>query len=698
MRDDFTIKIALIGTPNVGKTSLFNCLTNSQNLIGNWEGVTVDIANAYYEFIGNKIIVSDLPGVYSLIVSDNISKEEKLTCDYLEQQKDNIILINVISLENITRDLYLTLQLLEQNYNLIIAINNNNQSLANNLANKLKKLFCCKVICCSAVNNLGLDQLNNAIINYIKNTEDPKVYNYYIPEPILNQLYQHGVPVGLLIRYLEGDNIANIELQKYNINYGTLLLTNNCLTTNQSDVFFAKQRHDFISKYFIQPDYINKKSRLIELFDSIVLHQYLGLPIFLMVIYSLFFIVSTIIYLTQTYFIIAFERHIINFATYILTFFNAPEWLLVICNNGLIVGLITVLNFIPSLFIMHVGLFILENSGYIARVVFLIDRLMGMLGLPGKSLISMVIGFSCNVSAILSTRSIEKSRDRIITILMTPFMSCNARLAIYSIFATAFFTSQYSSNIIFCLYIVGIVSAIITGWLLQKTLSGSRANLIMHLPSYKMPNMLIILRRASSRVKSFLVNSSIAIIGTCIAVSSLKSLNLLQYNFMEHSWFKGVMAFFKPMGISIDNWQAVAGLFSGLVAKEAIIGSLNAFYHTDGQEIYGVLYAKFGCPQAAFAYLLFVLLCFPCISVIASISKELNTKWAAFSVVWTTTLAYIVAIIYYQCATFRQHPQYSIEVLLITTIVIFFILAILKILFKFAKKIQNHNVIPIVLN
>lgn len=697
-QQDVTIKIALVGAPNVGKTSLFNCLTNSQNLIGNWEGVTVNIASGCYEFADNKIIVDDLPGIYSLIVSNNISTEEKLACDYLEQRKEDIILINVINLENITKDLYLTLQLLEQDYKLIIALNNNH-AVTNNLANKLNKLFNCPLIYCNAANKFGLDQLNNAIVNYKKNNKHQKVYNYYIPETILNQLSSHSVPMGLLIRYLEGDNIASIELQKYNVNYDALILNNDCLSTKQTDVFFATQRHDFIKKYFIKREYINKKSKFLEIFDSIVLHKYLGLPIFLFIIYSLFFIVSKIIYLTQTYFITVFEGQMVNYITYILKILHTPDWVLEIFNNGLMVGLSTLLNFVPSLFIMHIGLFILENSGYVARAIFLIDKLMGMLGLPGKSLISMVIGFSCNVSAILSTRSIEKSRDRIITILMTPFMSCNARLAVYSIFATAFFSSTHSGNIIFCLYIIGIVSAIITGWILQKTLAGSRSNLIMHLPSYKIPNIFIILRKASNRVKSFLVNSSLAIIGTCVAISCLKPLNLLKYNnLIQYNWFKALMAFFKPMGITVDNWQAVAGLFSGLVAKETIIGSLNAFYHTEGQEICGILYAKFVSPQAAFAYLLFVLLCFPCVSVIASISKELNNKWAAFSVVWTTMIAYIVAVVYYQLATFNQHPKYSIEVLLSIAVVISLMLIIIKFLFKFAKKIQNHNVIPIILN
>ena len=281
---------------------------------------------------------------------------------------------------------------------------------------------------------------------------------------------------------------------------------------------------------------------------------------------------------------------------------------------------------------------------------------------------------------------------------MTPFMSCNARLVVYSIFATAFFTSHNNSNVIFYLYIIGILSAIVTGFLLQKTLSGARTNLIMHLPAYKIPSIVAIIRRAINRVKSFLINSSSAIIGTCTVISVLRAFNLLQSNLIENSWFKSIMMVFKPMGISLENWQAVAGLLSGFVAKEAIISSLNAFYHTNGQEIHGVLHTKFGCSEAAFAYLLFILLCFPCVSVITSIAKELNTKWAIFSAIWTTTVGYMVAVIYYQIATFKQHPQYSIEILLMMVVTILCMLSIIKIMFRSAQKIKDNSIIPITLN
>lgn len=677
-------KIVLIGVPNVGKTSLFNALTGSQNLVGNWDGVTVDLATGSFDYLDTTLTIIDLPGCYSLICSEYMAADEQLVCRYLHdlKQENQVIYINVISLDNLSRDLYLSLQLLEQHYKLLIVINISDNK-DHGIALKLKHLLQCQVICCNANNGFGIENLKKAILTQDENIINTPIYYNYIPQGIIQEFNTYPVTNGLLIRYLEGDILAKEVLKRQNVNVS---LVNNCVAINQWDVFFARQRHEFIKKHFVKS---NKKNNLL---DQIMLHKYFGLPIFGIIIYLMFLLIINIINYSQYYCDLLINNNIIQPISNGLVNLNFPKWLLAIFNDGIAVGLITIINFIPALLVMHMCLFILENSGYIARIMVLIDKLMGFLGLSGKSLVPMIIGFSCNVPAIISARTIDQKRDRIITILMTPFMSCNARLAVYSIFATAFFNSN-SVNIIFYLYIIGILSAIVTGLLLQTILPGSRSNLIINLPEYKLPSLLIIIKKSINRVKRFLTDASVSVIGACILISGLKFFNLLNYNL-----FKYIAIIFKPMGITENNWQALASLFSGIIAKEAIIGSLNSFYHINGTEIYGTICSKFGSQEAAFAYLLFILLCFPCVSVITSIAKELNTKWAIFSAIWSTSMAYVVSVFYYQIATFNQHAEYSVKLLSIMMVLILSVFIIIKILFKFNNNQSKFNAeIPIVL-
>ena len=704
------IQITLIGTPNAGKTSLFNYLTDEHNLIGNWDGVTLDLAKSSFNYLGNLIKVNDLPGCYSLVASKQMSLEEKLVCEYVNELREDVF-INVISIENLNRDLYVTLQLLEQNCNMLIVLNthiNKNDQYCykdqQKLVVYLKNTLGCQVVCCNVVTGFGILELKKSILeqaNCVNNKQnDFLTLQKYISPQTLENLYKHigsGLfdSVGKLIRFLEGDVIVN-GLQK---NVDLSLIADPCHSScnQQWDVFFASKRHEFIKKNFIidhNNSSIIKKTKFVDILDKITLHQYFGLPVFCAVIYLMFFCVTEIGNLTQNLVTALTTKGFVNPINQWLNLFDCPGWLLGIFNDGIAIGVSTLCNFIPILLVMHICLFVLENSGYIARAVFLIDRLMGFLGLSGKSLIPMIIGFGCNVPAIVGARVIEQKRDKIITILMTPFMSCNARLVTYSVFAMAFFES-HQGNIIFYLYGVGIISAILTGFLLQKILSGSRTKLIMELPKYSIPSLNSIFKKSIYRVKKFLTDSGLLVISICTIIAGLKNIHFSQCDLLNCIVFKYVMLFFKPMGILADNWPAVAGLFSGLIAKEVIIGSLNSFYHTNNQEIFGVLYTQFGGYKAAFAYLLFVLLSFPCVSVVTSIAKELDTRWAIFSVIWTTGLAYVVSVFYYQIATFNEHPIYSTKLLLLIASVLLATLITIKMIIRSNKR-HDAKMIPIV--
>ena len=708
--------VTLIGTPNVGKTSLFNYLTGEENLVANWDGVTTGLAKSTFKHLENVITINDLPGCYSLVITEQMSLEEKFVCEYINNYSQKDLFINLISIDNLSRDLYITLQLLEQGCDLIIVLNIHDSEINNDfykkyqyLVTQLQNTLDCYVVCGNVITGFGMNDLKNIILNRLNNfiPKQPNilVLQKYIPFEILKNLQQYvetrsASSIGELIRFLEGD-ITKKDLQE-NIKMLSLVEPDSCSNLQQWDVFLASKRHNFIKNNFtakLKKQYKFNVTYIARAIDNIALHKYFGLPIFCTVIYLMFFCVIQVGSFAQNYFDLIATTFFINPINSLLKLLFLPNWLLSILNDGLLVGMATLFKFIPILFFMHACLFVLENSGYIARAVFLVDRLMRFLGLSGKSLIPMIIGFGCNVPAILGARVIEQRRDRIITILMTPFMSCNARLVTYSVFATAFFSSN-QGNIIFYLYVIGIISAICTGFLLQHILSGSTSNLIMELPNYSIPSLKLIFRKSFYKVKRFLKDSSLIIILVCIVIAGSKNINFLNNNVLNHVFFKYVMPIFKPMGIVENNWPAVVGLFSGLMAKEVIIGSLNAFYNSNNQNmLVGSLSAQFGNYKAAFAYLLFVLLSFPCVSVIAAIARELNAKWAIFCIIWTTVLAYVVAVFYYQIATFHEHQIDSIK--LLSQIVAFLLITLLIIKIKtnhFKAKLSYKKNIPLIIN
>jgi len=343
-----------------------------------------------------------------------------------------------------------------------------------------------------------------------------------------------------------------------------------------------------------------------------------------------------------------------------LKYLHAPAWLIALIANGVGKGISTVLTFIPVIGALFLGLAFLEDSGYMARAAFIMDRFMRALGLPGKSFVPMIVGFGCNVPAVMAARTLENPRDRLLTVMMTPFMSCGARLAIYAVFITAFFPHG-GQNIVFGLYLFGIAMAVLTGWCLRHTvLKGKPAPLVMELPSYHVPKLNSLLRHAGQRLKGFVWRAGKLIVLICIILGVLNSLNIdgtlnsgegSQYSLLSYLG-RMMTPLFAPMGIHADNWPATVGLVTGILAKEVVVGTLNTLYAQVGQmgasSVYGVMAAYFQNNVSAVAYLLFVLLYFPCVSTVAVMWREVGYRWALFSVLWTTTLAYTVAVIFYQ--------------------------------------------------
>lgn len=720
------LTIGLVGNPNCGKTTIFNALTGSRQRIGNWPGVTVERKNGFFTEKECTVEVVDLPGTYSLtVVSDSASIDERIACEYIASRQMDLV-INILDASNLERNLYLTLQLIEMGVPMIIAVNMMDVARQRNMQIALKLLekeLGCSVVSLEAHKGKGLKELKQIIIKHEQSLVSNPVKNNIVKSlPIVEQaiadLTLKTNSDFLALRLLEDDAFAQGQVASEVRSAVKVWQDRIRVETGEDiDILFADARYRLIQKIMSQcvTKEVSNKKTLTSRIDSVVLNRVLGLPIFLGVMYLMFFFAINIGGAFQDFFDISSDTIFVGGLDYLLSHWGMPNWLTVLIANGIGKGINTTITFIPVIGAMFLFLAFLEDSGYMARAAFVVDRFMRMLGLPGKSFVPMVVGFGCNVPGVMSARTLENKRDRILTVMMSPFMSCGARLAIYAVFTAAFFPVG-GQNIIFALYLIGILMAMLTGFLLRKTvLRGDPAPLVMELPPYHMPHVKTLMLHAWQRLKGFVLRAGKLIIPICILIGALNSLNMnglinggegdaQSLLSMVGQWFTPLFA---PMGIHQDNWPATVGLVTGVLAKEVVVGSLNTLYsqlghfasiqaeaysfwgglqealasipanlaqlgsslsnpvlakapvHTLSQSVYGLMYQRFDGQIGAIAYLLFVLLYFPCISTTAAMLREVNRIWTVFSVFWTTGIAYCVAVAFYQAATFMRHPLSS---------------------------------------
>ena len=753
------VNIGLIGNPNSGKTTLFNRLTGSKQRVGNWPGVTVERKQGQFSYDGTDFNVVDLPGLYSLIVSSEQSEaniDEQITRQYLEAQEYDLI-INVLDSTNLQRDLYLSLQLIELGIPVLIVCNlidlAEKQGLTINIAELAKQLKC-PVIAIDAQHGKGIEKLKQKLFIFDDDYEVPAPLWLSELDPVTWSAAIHlmyaleestlldEAEVNILSRFaVEGDVLAQQKVHKLS---GITIYSG-----EQHDINFATARHQFISELLDKAcQYkLKLKPSLTNKLDKIVLNRVLGLPIFLSIIYAMFVFALTISGAFQDFFDLGSQAIFINGVRAFLTNQHAPEWLIALLANGVGQGINTTITFVPVIGGMYLFLSLLEGSGYMARAAFVMDRFMRALGLPGKAFAPLIIGFGCNVPAVLATRTLGNRTERIVTSMMSPFMSCGARLAIFTAFVAAFFP-QGGHNIVFLLYIIGILAALLTGVLLKHTFVKAEGSLlVMELPDYRWPSLANSLRHASYRLRRFIWRAAKYIIPLCVVFGSLNSLGTDGTYYATGSNPKSVLAAvgqtvtpaLKPMGIAEENWPATLGLMSGVIAKEVVIGTLNSLYHQQQisenidqtKEIeqfsllgelqnaanvtwYNILaipnnlfnpitsYAQvtdvgkdnrgissyFSQPAAVFAYLLFVLLYVPCVSTMGAISQELSGRWALFSMVWSTSLAYFLAVLCYQFGTFSVAPMQHFKTISISLLVWAIFLAVM---FYSARRLNNEK-------
>ncbi|EDT72088.1 dihydrofolate reductase [Clostridium perfringens D str. JGS1721] len=660
------LTIALAGNPNCGKTSLFNLLTKSRQHIGNWPGVTVEKKEGTLKFKGESYKVIDLPGTYSL---GAYSEDEIVARNYILKDKPDVV-INVVDATNLERNLYLTTQLIEMGANVVIALNMIDQAEALNIeidTNKLSKRLGVPIIKTSALKNRGIEELIETSI-YSKKNE--KLININYGEDIENEIknlsslletYKNKLefPVNwTALKLLENDEYIKDKIKQLNAPsiFNKLEESNKTIEKNigfEADMSIVDKRYSFISS--ITEDVIKKPSEkqvtTTEKIDKIVTNKYLGIPIFALIMYCLYELTFIIGAGIQEWFgdLIAKAGVIVSewFSN-----MGAPELLVGFIDKGLFGGVGAVLSFLPLIMVMYFLLGLLEDSGYMARAAYVMDRLMRGLGLHGKTFVSMIVSVGCNVPGIMSTRTLENKKDRMIAILINPFISCGARMPIYAVFVEAFFPT-HQGLVLFSLYVLGIIVALISGKIFSKTLfKGESSYFVMELPAYRMPSIKNVFLLMWEKAGAFFKKAGMIIFPMMIVLWALSVLPLGVEPNSEHSILGMIGSFVAPLFViaGYGTWQAGVSLITGILAKESVVATMGMVYAgvEEGEALINVIQQVF-TPLSAISFLVMTLLYTPCLAALGAIKRETNSmKWTIFSAVYTFVIALVLSTLVYQ--------------------------------------------------
>jgi len=590
--------ISLIGNPNCGKTTVFNALTGSRQRVGNWPGVTVDKKTGNFSYDGHDIEVVDLPGIYSVTPTSVSGEDEVVARNYLLSGEAQVV-VNIIDASNLERNLYLTSQLIEMGVPVLVVVNMLDIAKQHKIKLDLKALenqLGCPVVGLIANRNKGVDELKKALVSFLDKPVMTKLsvhYNEVIEKAVAEisaklslgeksrwfavQLLEHTPGIESLFEEEKLKDVLKIveETDKH--------------FEGNTDIEITNARYQLVSdiaeKVIVREGSVG--ATLTDRIDRIILNRWMGLPIFLLIMYVTFLFTQNFGAVFIDFFDILVGGIFVEGLGQLLASWGTPEWLTVFLSNGIGGGLQTISTFIPVVFFMFLFLAILEESGYMARAAFVMDRLMRALGLPGKAFVPLLVGFGCNVPAIMATRTMDRASDRIITVMMTPFMSCGARLPVYVLFATAFWPTN-GQNLVFGLYLIGIAAATLTGYLLKRTaLPGAAGAFVMEMPPYHIPTLKGVMIRTWDRVRTFMFRAGkvIVVIVACLAfLNSMGTDGTFGNEDSEKSVLseigKTIVPVFEPMGIQEENWPAAVGVFTGIFAKEAVVGTLNSLYDT----------------------------------------------------------------------------------------------------------------------
>lgn len=721
-------QILTVGNPNSGKTTLFNGLTGSKQQVGNWAGVTVEKKTGRYTHSGDEFILTDLPGIYALDSgNDSNSIDESIASRAVLTHPADLI-INVVDVTCLERSLYMTLQLRELGRPMIVVLNKmdalkrERQSLD---IQQLEKVLGCPVFMLSATSKEQVsrfkEKLHKVLLQGVALKELLLDYGSAFEQSIgkLATIFQHKqvAPRALAIRALENDLLVINGLPEVQ---RELIQKEQLQSGLDIDLHVADTKYTFL---YEQCQQIRKtEGKLSHSFtqkaDKLILNKWVGVPFFFVVMYLMFMFSINIGSAFIDFFDIGVGALLVDGGHHLLDD-HLPIWLVTLLADGLGGGIQTVATFIPVIACLYLFLAVLESSGYMSRAAFVLDKVMQKIGLPGKAFVPLVLGFGCNVPAIMATRTLDQERERKLAASMAPFMSCGARLPVYALFAAAFFPES-GQNVVFALYLLGILAAVFTGLVLKHTLyPGSSDSLVMEMPDYEIPTVQNVMIKTWQKLKRFVLGAGKTIVIVVMILSFLNSVgtdgsfgNEDSDNSVLSKVAQVVTPVFAPIGINQDNWPATVGIITGIFAKEAVVGTLNNLYTSaEGDEseydlmaslqeavmsipenltglsfsdplgievgdltdssavaeeqavdasIFGNLKQHFVTGHAAFAYLIFILLYTPCVAAMGAYVREFGANYARFIAVWTMGLAYGGAALYYQATRITETPVESL--------------------------------------
>ena len=661
--DDTVLTYALVGNQNSGKTTLFNQLTGANQHVGNFPGVTVDRKDGVIKGHKNTLI-TDLPGIYSM---SPYSSEEIVSRSFVLDEKPRAI-INIVDATNIERNLYLTIQLLEMNIPMVVALNIMDELTANGGAvdiNTLENLLGVPVVPISAAKNQGVDELVEHAIHVAHYQETPMRQDFCSPDEqggavhrclhavrhLIEQKAQSaGLPVCFAAsKVVEGDTLVLEQLQ---LDSGETEMLEHIIRQMEKErgldrnAAIADMRFSFIGKVCAQtvtkPQESREHIRSTKI-DRLLTGKFTAIPMFILIMGAVFWLTFSVIGGRLQELLEMGINQLTGALQTAMVNANVNPILTGLVTKGILAGIGSVLSFLPIIVVLFLFLSILEDSGYLARVAFFMDKLLRKIGLSGRSIVPLLIGFGCTVPAVMSTRTLPSERDRKMTILLTPFMSCSAKMPIFGFFVNAFFR-DISWLMMTALYVLGIVIGILIAFLYKKTLfKGEAVPFVMELPNYRLPGMKNVARLLWEKAKDFIQRAFTVIFISTMIVWFLENFNW-QFNLVSNqqdSILAQIAGFIAPVfaPLGMGDWKLVTALISGFMAKESVVSTLEILYSNGIAASVGML--------TAVSMLVFSLLYTPCVAAIASVKRELGHKWAIGVVVWQCVIAY--------CATAMVH-------------------------------------------
>lgn len=660
--------IALAGNQNCGKTTLFNALTGSNQHVGNFPGVTVEKKEGSIKKYKEAVLV-DLPGIYSL---SPYTAEEVVTRDFLVKEHPDAI-INIVDATNLERNLYLTLQMMELNIPMILALNMMDEVRASGNTIHVKKLserLGIPVIPISASKGEGIADLLDVVVKTIKQKKPTQKLDFCQGEvhraihSIAHIIEDHAEAAGYPTRFaatklVEGDEpmfkTLDLDMSDIHIIDHIVEQMEENLGTDR-EAALADMRYTYIEALCAECVVKHQETReqqRSEKIDRFLTHKYLGIPIFLLIMMTIFWLTFSVIGAPLQDLLSAWIDRFTAMLSNVLIAADVTPWLHSLIINGVCAGVGSVLSFLPIIVLLFFFLSLLEDSGYMARVAFVMDKLLRKIGLSGRSFVPMLIGFGCSVPAIMATRTLSSDRDRKMTIVLTPFMSCSAKLPIYGMITASFFPN-HAALVMVSLYVLGIVVAILSGLLLKNTIfQGNSVPFVMELPAYRLPDAKSVLLHMWEKGKDFLHKAFTIIFIASIVIWFLQSfdwrLNMVadSANSILASIGSIIAPAFAPIGF--NDWRASTALITGFTAKESVVSTLTILTGASSDAQLSAMLTQMFSPLSAFSFLAFTILYMPCVAAFAASKRELGSmKEALLTAAYQTLVAYLAALVIFQ--------------------------------------------------